>query len=571
MILAYWIVRCRLPEIDQAKKENEASGFFGYAGSDSEDDDEITQSFRDRPSASASYSRTADDILRDGKELTAITKTHLKACGFPYFDGTEFRASLIEKGRISENENDLFFVIALPMVEAEWCCYPEHPESRNGAMWDMIAALTSGRGVSTDGDIEEPEDGEVHIFAWPLVPTLADLSMSEVLERVRATVPELAPSPGESESDWVTRMLLTEERLDEMWERWIDVGCDRYSFARSLPPTASTVSQGVSFLVDGLVQRNAITIVVAAAGTGKSTGLAELAVGVAANEPGRTWMAQPIVSEESRRQVIYIAGEDAAETVDFWRAKYGDTSRKLISYPQDGRTFAQFVELIERMRNVALVIIDPARYYLAGGEMSDDKVNEFLLLVARLIRNTGVAVILTHHLGKNADPKKASDFLSDMRGLQLWIDRARMIIGMRKNKDQVIVSVVKHNVPPQFPVMPERTFRQDSQGLRLIPLEAGQPQPVSSADQLRVLQEIRAFNGAGVKVFKSGKRGLYAQAADRLPGLSRDTVIAIIGDLMGLEAVRADAEGALIASVPGVPPERSVTPEGFGTGDERGD
>jgi KaiC/GvpD/RAD55 family RecA-like ATPase len=364
----------------------------------------------------------------------------------------------------------------------------------------------------------------------------------------------------------MSRLVLSELKLDELWERWLDVASDRYSFARLEPPGESAgTSSKVSFLVDGLVQRGAISLVVAAAGTGKSTGLSELAASVAANQEERTWLGQRINYDEGRRLVIYLAGEDAADMVDFWRAKYEDTSRRLISYPQDERSFSEIVELIERMRNVALVIVDPARYYLAGGEMSDDKVNEFLLLVARLARNTGAAVVMTHHLTKDAQPKSLEDFKSMMRGLQLWIDRARMVIGMRRRNDQVVVGVVKHNVPPQFPIMPERVFRLDGESLRLVPVgKPGIAPAVSSADQLRVLQEIRALNGASQPVFKSGKRGAHALAGDRLAGLSRDTVISIIDDLLALGAVTTEGDGALICAVPDVPAERSVMPEGSG-------
>lgn len=258
------------------------------------------------------------------------------------------------------------------------------------------------------------------------------------------------------------------------------------------------------FIVPGLVPRGAITLLAATGGTGKSSVAHRLCVLAAMDHeqgaPPPTWLGQPLEIEKCKGISIYFSGEDGPQIVNA-RAELFDPegrAKRLMFQRTDfgeGVSFAEHMKRLHKIPDVPIVVIDPARKYLTGDENDAGVVSDFFEAIEEFAIRKNSAVVVVHHLQKNANPKSARDVLDLLRGSQVFIDRPRVVIGMYRDGPYTVAGLAKNNIPPNMGmVMEERVFARNAKDLSLIWLagEAGiRNAPLSEEELEEIAQKAR--------------------------------------------------------------------------------
>jgi hypothetical protein len=232
------------------------------------------------------------------------------------------------------------------------------------------------------------------------------------------------------------------------------------------------------FLVKGWIPRGAVTIIGATGGTGKSSLAHNLAVKAAIdygkNEPLPTWLGSEIDMSSCKGLCVYFSGEDGPAIVHA-RAKVFDPegrANRLMFQRTDfgeGGTLGTFLKRLMKLPEVPLIVIDPARKYLTGDENDAGAVSEFFEAIEEFAIRKNAAMVVVHHLVKGAKPKHVLDIYDMLRGSQVFIDRARVVIGMYREGQHTIAGLAKNNIPPQLGMVTgERLYVRDSKRLELV-------------------------------------------------------------------------------------------------------
>ena len=257
------------------------------------------------------------------------------------------------------------------------------------------------------------------------------------------------------------------------------------------------------FLVKGWIPRGAVTIIGASGGTGKSTLAHILAVKSAIDynpdEPKPTWLGSEIDTKNAQGLCIYFSGEDGPAIVHA-RAQVTDPhgrAHRLMFQRNDfgeGGTIGTFLKRLQKLPEVALVVIDPARKYLTGDENDAGVVSQFFEAIEEFAIRKHAAMVVVHHLAKGAKPKHVLDIYDLLRGSQVFIDRARVVIGMYREGQHTVVGLAKNNIPPQLGmVQGERLYVRDSKHLDLVPV----PGPQGIRDENLTEEQIAVLRGEG--------------------------------------------------------------------------
>lgn len=243
-------------------------------------------------------------------------------------------------------------------------------------------------------------------------------------------------------------------------------------------PMRKGADEMFEFLVPGFIPRGAVTLLAATGGTGKSSLAHQLCVMASIDyEPGEEaprWLGQRLAIEKCKGICIYFSGEDGPPIINA-RASIFDPAgraRRLMFQRTDfgdGVSFAQHLKRLHKIPNVPIMVIDPARKYLTGDENDAGAVSEFFEAIEEFAIKKGAAVIVVHHLQKNAYPKSAREVLDMLRGSQVFVDRPRVVIGMFRDGPMTIAGLAKNNIPPNLGmVAEERVFARDSKNLQLV-------------------------------------------------------------------------------------------------------
>ena len=197
------------------------------------------------------------------------------------------------------------------------------------------------------------------------------------------------------------------------------------------------------------------------------------------------------------------------------------------------------------------MIVDPARLYLRGDEDSSAAVDEFFAPLLVLASRRGCAVLIVHHLTKNADPATMRGIKAAVRGSSVWQDRPRVVVGLINRGSHSTAGIAKHNIPPQITLIGETELRRDPETQKLVPIvkekvveaveeeaesasDAEQPaevaQPVEavaseaeeSALERDVMDVIGRLNGENIMVRKSGVNELWRRDESTLVDAGRD-------------------------------------------------
>jgi hypothetical protein len=257
------------------------------------------------------------------------------------------------------------------------------------------------------------------------------------------------------------------------------------------------------FLVPGLIPRGAITILAASGGTGKSSIAHELCIHAASeyapDEQPPFWLGQPVNVHSTQNGVcVYFSGEDGPAIINA-RAELYDPEKRAnrlqfhrADFGGEDVSFAEFIEKrIMNMPDIPLIVVDPARKYLSGDEEDSEVVNEFFFALEELAMTKNAAVVVVHHLKRGAKPQSIPEVLDELRGSQVFIDRARVVLGMFREGKHTIVGLAKNNIPPTLGmVTEERVFVRNPKTLKLVwvPEESEKRNDAPSAEELERLE-----------------------------------------------------------------------------------
>ena len=231
----------------------------------------------------------------------------------------------------------------------------------------------------------------------------------------------------------------------------------------------------------GWIPRGAVTIIGATGGTGKSSLAHNLAVKAAIDykegETPPTWLGSPIDIDTCKEGLcIYFSGEDGP-AICHARAKVFDPegrAKRLMFQRTDfgeGGNLGTFLKRLMKLPDAPLVVIDPARKYLTGDENDANVVSEFFEAIEEFAIRKNAAMVVVHHLIKGAKVKHALDIYDQLRGSQVFIDRARVVVGLYRDGDYTVAGLAKNNIPPQLGMITgERLFGRDAKRLELVPI-----------------------------------------------------------------------------------------------------
>ena len=243
-------------------------------------------------------------------------------------------------------------------------------------------------------------------------------------------------------------------------------------------PMRKDADEMFEFIVPGLIPRGSVTLLAATGGTGKSSLAHQLCILASIDyelgEEAPHWLGQRIAIEKCKGICVYFSGEDGPPIINARANIFDPEGRaKRLMFQRtdfgDGVTFEQHIKRLHKIPSVPIMVIDPARKYLNGDEEDAGAVSEFFQAIEEFAIQKGSAVVVVHHLKKNADPKSAHEVLDMLRGSQVFIDRPRVVIGMFRDGPYTIAGLAKNNIPPNMGmVTEERVFARDPKNLGLI-------------------------------------------------------------------------------------------------------
>jgi hypothetical protein len=332
------------------------------------------------------------------------------------------------------------------------------------------------------------------------------------------------------------------EQVVAMERRWHASGEKVEIFARcGRRRDVRSGSERLTWLVGGVLPRGTVTLLVGAPETGKSTLATELALAVG-GAGGTHWLGRPI-SATSDGVAVLLTGEDDNALVNERRILLDpdDNAMNVVVYARDSRPLADLCKELAEIPNIDLLIADPVRRYLQGDEDGSDAVNQFFGQLEELAREKKCAVLVVHHLTKNAAPKSLAQVRHAIRGSAVFTDRPRLVLGMYRQDDVSHVGVIKHNLPKDA-VLSEVTLRRDDRTLRHVVISADETAVAGAQEGKGVVPlvyeaVVRAI-AKGERLTRTGARELWAHRLPELTNIGRDRIREAIDKLI--------AEGKLL-------------------------
>lgn len=218
------------------------------------------------------------------------------------------------------------------------------------------------------------------------------------------------------------------------------------------------------------------------------------------------WLGQKIRTDNTKGICVYFSGEDGPAVINARGELFDPKGRanrlmfQRTEFRDREETLPEFMARLAAMPSVSIMVIDPARKYLEGDENDSEVVSNFFEAIEEFAIKKNCAMIIVHHLEKSANPKSAREILDLLRGSQVFIDRARVVLGLYRDGPYTIVGLAKCNIPPNLGmVTEERVFARDPKTLQLIwlPGEKGVRRTTLSEeelDQLKAEAELKEVN-----------------------------------------------------------------------------
>ena len=290
--------------------------------------------------------------------------------------------------------------------------------------------------------------------------------------------------------------------------KYFNLCARNFDFFYATGPQRKGADETFDFVVEGLIPRGSVTVLAGAGGTGKSSIAHELCVKAAIDyEPGEQpdlWLGQKIRTQNTKGICVYFSGEDGPAVINA-RGELFDPKHRAhrlmfqrTEFRDREETLPEFMKRLGAMPEVSIMVIDPARKYLEGDEDDSEVVSNFFEAIEEFALKKNCAMIIVHHLEKSANPKSAAEILDLLRGSQVFIDRARVVLGLYRDGPYTVIGLAKCNIPPNLGmVTEERVFARDPKTLQLIwlPGEKGVRRTTLSDEELEQLKaetELRA-------------------------------------------------------------------------------
>ncbi len=275
---------------------------------------------------------------------------------------------------------------------------------------------------------------------------------------------------------------------------------DLFLFDRTGPMRAGS-DETFEFVVPGFIPRGAVTLLAAAGGCGKSSAAHQLCVlasmDYGEDEAPETWLGQPINKDACKGICVYFSGEDGPAIINA-RGKLFDPEGRAhrlqfhrTEFQDEDIPFSEYLRRLHKMPDVSIVVIDPARKYLDGDEDDSECVSDFFEAIEEFAIRKQAAMVVVHHLQKGAKPQSAAEVREELRGSQVFIDRARVVLGMYRNEKHTAVGLAKTNIPPSLGmVLDERIFVRNPKNLKLIwlPGEEGTKKQFLSDEEIEQIE-----------------------------------------------------------------------------------
>lgn len=295
-----------------------------------------------------------------------------------------------------------------------------------------------------------------------------------------------------------------------------------------------------SFLVDGLIPRGYVTILVGGRKTGKSTLTTELAA--VAGAGGGEWCGFKVLPEACGGLSLLLAGEDGDDMIAarLEAMDPDEQASRLVPLAQEGRPLAEVLAGFE-LAEVSLLVVDPARKFLKGNEDESEHVNDLMTRLEEFARRKRCAVILVHHIRKDAQPRSLNEIPLAARGSSVFLDRPRVILGLVRSGDETILGIPAPqgtpltNLPTSMMYLGQRRLRRDPNTFRHVSPDAAVKRAGAAAEPEAVEAVLRAvarLTSEGAKVTRTGQAGIFELRPDELAGLPRAKVRAAVDMLV---------------------------------------
>ncbi len=239
----------------------------------------------------------------------------------------------------------------------------------------------------------------------------------------------------------------------------------------------NTVSEKFEFLIPGWLPKGSVTLLAGGGGTGKSSLVHRLALLTSSDwqkdDPNPRWLGSEISKTDCQGLTIYLSGEDSPGIMTA-RAEIMDSqqrSKRLmfkfgldfgLAADNSGRDIADFLDDLKRLPQVDLVVIDPARKYVAKEGQDNDTANRFFDALEKFAAAKNCGVLIVHNLQREARPSRTQDMLDVLSGAHAFAERPRVVIGLLREGEKTVVGLAKNTMPPKMGMVEgERLFVRD--------------------------------------------------------------------------------------------------------------
>lgn len=320
-----------------------------------------------------------------------------------------------------------------------------------------------------------------------------------------------------------------------------------------------------SFLVPGLIPRGALTLLLGNKKVGKSAMALELLVAVARRE--KEWLGFPI-DTRAGGFAVYLFGEDSEGEVANRVALMtgGETPWLLRGIPATGSDIDSVLATLTT--KVDVLVVDPARKFFRGDEDGSDAVSDFFTKLETFAKAKNCAVIILHHLKRNATPRTLADVAMLYRGSSVFLDRPRVTLATLRTKDETQFGIPAsdggplHNFLASTMFAGVRRLRRDEISFRHVSLDArpaGEPKVPNTVATTGVLGAARRLINAGVRVTRTGKAGLFERKPAEIAGMPRVAVRAAVDALVGDGLLNIDSDGGVLTLPAAARPDAVVS------------